>query len=83
VSAWQAEAVATVGVSLVIDGTIEHRVDIGNLIDSATPWQEQLATLTQEIQGWITRSEVTALPLDGGGQVVVSWRTIRTVEVRP
>jgi len=72
-----------VGVSLVIDGTIEHRIDIGNLMDSSAPWHAQLAALRQEIQGWITRSEVTALPLDGGGQVVVSWRTIRTVEVRP
>jgi hypothetical protein len=74
--------VATVGVSLIIDGTIEHRIDISSLLDSAEPWKAQLAALTQTIQGWITQSEVTALPLDGGGQVVVSWRTIRTVEVR-
>ncbi|MDT3439508.1 MULTISPECIES: hypothetical protein [unclassified Pseudofrankia] len=73
----------TVGVSLVIDGTIEHRVDIGGLVDAPAPWDARITAFMRDIQGWITQGDVTAFPLDGGGQVVVSWRTVRTVEVRP
>ncbi|MBL7494874.1 hypothetical protein I6A84_17645 [Frankia sp. CNm7] len=73
---------ATAVVVLVIDGTIEHRIDITSLVDAAASWEAQIAALTREVQGWITRSDVTALPLEGGGQVLVSWRAIKTVEIR-
>ncbi|OHV36436.1 MULTISPECIES: hypothetical protein [Pseudofrankia] len=73
---------STAVVVLVLDGAIEHRVDISSLVDATTPWEARLATLMREMQGWLTRGEVTALPLDGGGQVLVAWRSIKTVEIR-
>ncbi|ONH26203.1 hypothetical protein [Pseudofrankia asymbiotica] len=73
---------ATAVVVLVIDGTIEHRVDISSLVDATTPWEARIAALMREIQGWLNRGEVTALPLDSGDQLLVAWRSIKTVEIR-
>lgn len=61
-----------VRVTLVIDGTIEHVLD----------WPERMGDIRRHLQQVITRSDTDWYDLAEGGQVLINWRAVRTVQVR-